>query len=303
MRLGDRFLIYILLLSLLVLTGGASGYIQSADQGSEAYEEGRYDESAEHFNDAIAGGGDPDILHYNIGNAKYKAGDYEDAESSFRKASDEGDISPDEQYNLGNTLVMQAESAASGGDISAAKEYFNSAIDAYGKALELDYSDVDAIHNLEYVKRRLQELEKQEQTGEEADESSESDSGEEETQGEGDQEQEGDESSDQQQQDGSSDEGASEQESGDEDRQDGFEQEQSESDPGAGRPDPENDGLGLTEEQIESLLDYYEQKEQMLEDMQGYGIPIQPWDSDLQGGIWDEFFGRAPEESDDWIDW
>ena len=302
MYLGNRLIILpVLFFVMFILTGAVPPYIDSYEEGEEAYEDGRYEESAEHFNDALTGGGDPDVLRYNIGNAHYKSGDYTEAEASFRSALVEGDGDAAEFYNIGNTLVMQAESKADTGDIEGAKELLRSAIESYGNALDIDYTDADAIHNSEYAKRMIEELDQMqdEQQGEggSSDEQDESGDGESESDSQGEQEQESDDSDGQ-------DEGQSEDEDEGEgedsqDSQGGENEQQDEGQPENeqrdGRPNPENDGLDISEEEIDALLDYYEQKERMNEN-------FKLWDMMPQS-----MFGDFPDSplrgEDDWIDW
>ena len=301
MSLGDRLLILtVLFVVMFILTGAVAPYVNSYEEGEEAYEDGRYEESAEHFDDALTGGGDPDVLRYNIGNAHYKSGDYKESEASFRSALAEGDGDAAEFYNIGNALVMQAGPKAESGDLEGAKELLRSAIESYEKALDIDYTDADAIHNSEYAKRLIEELdqmqEEQEQQGEgdSSDEQEESDEGESESDSQGEQEQESDDSAGQDEQQ-SEDEGEGEEQ---QDPQGGEneQQDQGESQEGTNdKPSPENDGMDITEEEIDALLDYYEQKERMNEN-------FKLWDMMPQS-----IFGGVPESplrgEDDWIDW
>lgn len=299
MRLRNRILILtILLFSMFILTGAAPLYIQSYEEGERAYEEEQYEESAEHFNDAMTDGGDPDVLQFNIGNAQYKMKDYEGAEASFHKALKEGRESSDEYYNIGNSLVMQAESAVDSDDVETGKELFSDAISAYSKALEHDFTDADTIHNLEHVKRRIEQLEEQQQQNQEQDKQEGEEEGE---SSEEDDSEPGDEGTDessggdeQEQSEESQGEDEQEQESGGEQQSD--EQEQQEKDPWDDRPDPENDGLGMTDQEIDSLLDYYEHRERMDDN-------LQPWDQNWPQGIYDRSFGPPKFDEDDWIDW
>lgn len=299
MYLGDRLIILtVLFFVMFILTGAVPPYFDSYEEGEEAYEEGRYEESAEHFDDALTGGGDPDVLRYNIGNAHYKSGDYTEAEASFRNALVEGDGDAAEFYNIGNALVMQAGPKADTGDFEGAKELLRSAIESYEKALDIDYTDADAVHNSEYAKRMIEELDQmeEEQQGEDdsSDEQDESDDGESESDSQGEQEQESDDS------DGL-DEGQSEDEGEGEESQDsqeGEDEQQGEGESQEGpndRPNPENDGLDISENEIDALLDYYEQKERMNENFKLWDMMPQSKSGDLPGS--------PLRGEDDWVDW
>ena len=302
MRLRNRIIILtILMFTMFILTGAAHSYMQSYEEGKQAYEEEQYDESAEHFNDALTDGGDPDVLQFNIGNAQYKMEDYEGAEASFHNALKEGPESSDIYYNTGNSLVMQAESAVDAGDVETAKDIFSDAMSAYRKALEHDFADADTIHNLEHVKRRIEQIEEQEQQnreqdkqeGEGDDEPSEEDEpppGEEDT----DESSGGDEQEQSDESQGEDEQEQQEQEPGDEQQSD--EQEQQDQETWDERPNPENDGLDMSEQEIDSLLDYYEQKERMDDN-------LQPWYQNWPPGIYDDFYSPPKFDEDDWIDW
>jgi len=280
-----------------LLFTGAAPYRDSAIKGQAAYEKGNYPESADHFKDAIENGGDSGVLQYDLGNAQYKSGDYKDAEESFQKALDAEGQSPEEYYNLANAIAMQAESAANSGDISAAKDLYQQAIEAYGKTLENDYTDADAIHNLEYAKRRLQELKDTEssqgQSNEDDSKSGEDSDKNDKSQGGKDSQQQDKSQSggDNQDQSDKSDEGKPDEKNG---REDDSKQNSS----GNQQTD---DGLKYSDEYIDNLLRYYDQKERE-ENQQGLSMPFTP-DNSFQGGFWDRFFATPPQNDDDWVDW
>ncbi len=304
MHLTGRILLIGFILAALILTGASESYLQSIEQGVEAYEDGRYDESVEHFNDAIINGGDPDILNYNLGNAQYMSSKYKDAESSYLKAVEQNEGDPDGLYNLGNSLAMQAESSAASGDFTSAIDTYGKAVEAYGKTLEANYTDVDAIHNLEYAKRRIEELKQQKEEQDQQGGGGDQQQGGEDSQDSG---QSGDESSSDQQDEstsGESDTGGDQQQqdsSESSEQQEGQGEQKSESE-SQGQQKQQDDGLGLTDQQIESLLEYYEDRERRQEQGQGM-IPFQPFGDDWEQGMWDDIFGVPPEDKDEWIDW
>jgi tetratricopeptide (TPR) repeat protein len=296
MNLRDRLLIFSLTLAALIFTGAAP-YLDSAEKGETAYEKGNYPESVEHFKDAIENGGDSGAMQYNLGNAQYKSSDYSEAESSYRRALDAEGQSPEEYYNLGNAIAMQAESAADSGDISAAKGLYQQAVEAYGKTLESDYTDTDAIHNLEYAKRRLQELkdkessrkEKQDENSQSGEDSEKNDKS---TGGKGPQQQDQSQSGgDKQEQNDENNEGKPDKENNQDEN----------SKQNSGGKQQADDGLKYSDEYIDNLLRYYDQRERD-ESEKGINIPFIP-DNNSQGGFWDQFFGTPPQNGDDWVDW
>ena len=86
---------------------------------------------------------------YNLGNSYYQQKQYESAAESFVKAAQNGDknLQAKSLYNLGNTLYRT-------GDLEKS-------IAAYEKALQVDPQDEQTQLNLEFVKKKLQEKQKQ----------------------------------------------------------------------------------------------------------------------------------------------
>ena len=100
-------------------------------QGQDRLEEGSAGEAAELFEDpqwkAVA---------------RYRAGDYPDSAAGFSAGDD-----ADSFYNFGNALARMGE--------------FESAIEAYEQALEMDPESADAIYNRDLVQQLLEEQESQ----------------------------------------------------------------------------------------------------------------------------------------------
>jgi Ca-activated chloride channel family protein len=99
-------------------------------------ENSEYEKAEEKFSDA-----------YRRGIAQYKAGKYEEAEKSFAESSRE-EVQLNAKYNLGNALAHQQK--------------FEDAIDAYENVIEKQPDNENAKHNLEVVKKLLEQQQKQE---------------------------------------------------------------------------------------------------------------------------------------------
>jgi Ca-activated chloride channel family protein len=99
-------------------------------------------------------------LHYNAGAAAYKTGDLDQAALHFKLATIAPDLKLQERgyYNLGNTLYRHGEQVP---DDNGKIQEWRNAVRSYTNALALDPQDADAKYNLELVKKRLEELEKQ----------------------------------------------------------------------------------------------------------------------------------------------
>lgn len=94
---------------------------------------------------------DPDNpqIYYNIGNAYYRMGDYENALQHYSKAlsCDDKHLKEKAFYNRGNTNFRLGK--------------LEDALKDYEKAVELDPEDKDAEKNFEFVKKIIEESEKQ----------------------------------------------------------------------------------------------------------------------------------------------
>ena len=113
------------------------------ERGLKAYEDGRYDQALQAFDEAKKELPSSAALEFNRGNALYKLGRKDEAKEAYRRVAEteRGDLKEKDYYNLGNTWA----------ELGSAKE----AIGAYRKALTLDPRDADARHNLEVVLRNL----------------------------------------------------------------------------------------------------------------------------------------------------
>ncbi len=113
------------------------------ERGLKAYEDGRYDEALQAFDEAKKELPSSAALEFNRGNALYKLGRKDEAKDAYRRVAEteRSDLKEKDYYNLGNTWA----------ELGSAKE----AIGAYRKALTLDPGDQDARHNLEVVLRNL----------------------------------------------------------------------------------------------------------------------------------------------------
>jgi tetratricopeptide (TPR) repeat protein len=115
-------------------------------KGIKSFEEEQWDESLQHFQDALLDDPEHPVGHYNVGESLYKKKNYEEALKSYEKALSTEDILTREKiyYNLGNTYYQLNK--------------YQEAIQNYIKALDLDPEDQDAKHNLELVRAKLKEM-------------------------------------------------------------------------------------------------------------------------------------------------
>ena len=136
----------IFILTILVLPGKADMDRSKTKKGIKSFEKEQWDESLQHFQDALLDDPEHPVGHYNVGESLYKKKNYEEALKSYEKALSSQDIAMREKiyYNLGNTYYQLNK--------------YQEAIQSYIKALDLNPEDQDAKHNLELVRAKLKEM-------------------------------------------------------------------------------------------------------------------------------------------------
>lgn len=218
----------IFFLSLLILIADADNEARKANQ---AFEEGRFEEAVELYNQAIAEDPDNPRLYFNRASALYKLGRSEEATQSYERFAQMVE-DPEEQaladYNRGTMLTDQQE--------------FEKAAELFREALMKNPDDDDARHNYELALRRQQQQEQQQQQQQQSDQEEQSDN---------------QQQNRQQQQDGESQQDQNQQ-------QQPRDQPQNPEDQGEQQPRPTE----MTPEEAENILDALAQLERkLLEDM------------------------------------
>lgn len=102
-------------------------------------------------------------LRYNLGVAAFRDRDYERAAREFEAATmspDNLDLQQRAFYNAASALYHAGQAEA---DIAKKKAAWQTATNHLGNALRLNPQDTDAQHNLEVIRRKLEELEQQQQ--------------------------------------------------------------------------------------------------------------------------------------------
>ena len=128
----------------------------------EHYQANRYAEAQKTFQELYHANPNDPRLAYNLGTAAYRAGDYLTAARAFTNALTAPSLPLQQRsfYNLGNTLYQQGDHTA---DTTARASLWQQALQSFQAALQLDPTDADAQNNLDFVRRRLQELELEQQ--------------------------------------------------------------------------------------------------------------------------------------------
>jgi len=124
------------------------GPVSHANRGRQLYEQGKYLESYEAYQELLRQQGGPEI-RFNAGNSLYRMKQYNEAARSWREALSGPDrLRQEAYYNMGNAFVRAAE------DANALSGYLDRAILAYEEALRLNPADREAKWNLELALRR-----------------------------------------------------------------------------------------------------------------------------------------------------
>jgi Ca-activated chloride channel family protein len=151
--------------------------------GHENFENQKYEEAIQVYEGALSEGvskSDEHRLQMGIGASAFRTGDYERAEDAFGRALVESKRGIQEQahYNLGNTLFRKGEAAlrslqkegtpdglqtmtAPAEMLQSTIETWESAIEHYESVLSLNPDNYRAPHNIEVVKKKIEELKKQ----------------------------------------------------------------------------------------------------------------------------------------------
>jgi Ca-activated chloride channel family protein len=122
------------------------------------YAEGKFDDAATAYNQALIDAPDSALLHFNLGDAEYRRQKYEEALRAFGQVP--GDAAA--QYNQGNTLFRMGEQAADGKPQEALAKWAEALV-AYRRAIASDPQDEDAKFNYEWVSRKIEELRKKQE--------------------------------------------------------------------------------------------------------------------------------------------
>ncbi|MBD3314160.1 MAG: tetratricopeptide repeat protein [Chitinivibrionales bacterium] len=149
---------------LLACAAHADQVYDKTQKANRLYEQGKYEQALELYNETLIENPDEKRLFANKGSALYKLGKYEEAARCFEKA--QSLENPNElaavHYNKGNALFMEGKKlAVNGGQNATAK--FESAAQAFIKALDKNPADEDTKWNLEVTNAIIEQLRQQEQ--------------------------------------------------------------------------------------------------------------------------------------------
>lgn len=152
---------------LVVLAFGLGGATwldphRTAREASRLYADGKFDDAASKYNEALVDDPDSALLHYNVGATAYRRGKFDEAAAAWATVA-AGEQDPKRTaaaaYDMGNA-IYRSGAAAEGADPKKALELYAQALVAYRRAMGADPSDEDAKFNHELVEKRLAELKK-----------------------------------------------------------------------------------------------------------------------------------------------
>ncbi|MEY2490123.1 MAG: Ca-activated chloride channel [Verrucomicrobiota bacterium] len=132
----------------------------AAAPGLEAYQQNKFPEAYQEFEKTLKEHPQShaaDKIEFDAGAAAYKMKDYGKALNSFSQAllSPDAGLQSRSHYNLGNTLYQRGEAQKK--DDEKMKDWTN-ALQHYEQTLKITPDNKEAKENLEYVKRKIEEL-------------------------------------------------------------------------------------------------------------------------------------------------
>ena len=131
-------------------------------EGNRLFAEGKFDEAAARYNEALIDDPDSPLLRFNLGATAYRQGKFDEALAAFEKVPQRED-EPGRQartaYNQGNTFFRLGE-ATEQSEPEKTLQYWAQSLVAYRRAMRADPADPDPKFNHELVEKRLEELQK-----------------------------------------------------------------------------------------------------------------------------------------------
>jgi Ca-activated chloride channel family protein len=134
----------------------------SSARALREYKDGKYEEALKEYQQLLEPKGEDSRLHFNAGAAAYRNHQLDEAAKQFDEAANASNLRLQGMayYNRGNTLYYLGEQDP---DPSKRGEAWKKSIQDFQNSLKLNPQDPDAKFNLEFVKKRLEELKQQQQ--------------------------------------------------------------------------------------------------------------------------------------------
>jgi Ca-activated chloride channel family protein len=147
------------LATMLLIVPSAFASPQSAER---AYKEGQFAKAESDYAGAAKKAPTDPRLEFNLGAAAYRTGDLDAATKSFESALHTDDLKLQQRayYNLGDATYRGGEKTLKDGKTDDTIRTWKQSVSDYEAALRLDRKDADAQYNLDFVKKRLADLQK-----------------------------------------------------------------------------------------------------------------------------------------------
>lgn len=142
-----------------------AGANRDVERANALYAAGKFEEAAEVYERLAQERPESPELQFNRGAAHYQLGDLSKAREAFEQAgvlSKDGGLQARSAYNLGNCAFKEGQEKVAQ-DPESAISSLNQSMGYYKDALSRDKSLEAAAHNLEMVKRTIQELRQQQE--------------------------------------------------------------------------------------------------------------------------------------------
>ena len=152
---------------LLLLLPTICSVAARASEGEELLRADKIEQALTYYQDGVKKNPADPVLRFNLGDALYKNKNYEQAAAAFTEALKTDDLSLQAKsyYNRGNTQFLLGD-AARQTDPEHTIKLWQQALESYQAALALEPEDKEASHNLETVRKKLEELQKQQKKNE-----------------------------------------------------------------------------------------------------------------------------------------
>jgi len=134
----------------------------TAREASKLYADGKFDDAAAKYREALIDDPDSPLLQFNLADAAYRAGKFDDAAAALGRVP-VADADPARTarvaYNLGNAKYRLGAGAEASNPQQALTSYAE-ALAAYRRAMGADPTDEDAKFNHEFVEKKVADLKK-----------------------------------------------------------------------------------------------------------------------------------------------
>jgi Ca-activated chloride channel homolog len=166
-NLTKLFFTAVILPAALALPHKTALAFTAGPRAEKFYNEEKYDEALEVYEGALKRKPEDPDLGYNRAVVLYRKGDFGASEEAFVRSALMGakDLEVKASYNAGNAKYRIGEEMGTA-DLPGAIEKYTEALDYYKRVMDLDPDDLNAKYNYEFVEKKIEELEAQQEQNE-----------------------------------------------------------------------------------------------------------------------------------------